>query len=214
MSRSHPLHKQLKSLYHSRIQCIICEDQFTEDSALRAPCDHNYCGDCIVNFVTTCTRDESVFPLKCCDQRIPSDSLGPFLSPDTQSLYNSKCREFAVHVSDRVYCPTPNCSAFLGSSASSDIEGEVYCDGCNSRVCVMCKQPAHSGDSCTENTVTQEVRALARTEGWQTCPDCSAIIELNHGCFHMTCLCGAQFCYLCAVRWKQCTCPQWEEAHL
>jgi hypothetical protein len=155
-----------------------------------------------------------VFPPKCCDQRIPSNSFIPFLSSDTQSLYDFKCREFAIRVSDRVYCPTPDCSAFLGSSALSHITDEAYCNKCNSRVCVLCRQPAHSGDTCSENTVTKEVRAFAHTQGWQTCPDCSAIIELNHGCFHMTCLCGAQFCYLCAVPWKKCTCPQWEETRL
>ena len=37
------------------------------------------------------------------------------------------------------------------------------------------------------------------------------MIELNHGCFHMTCRCKTQFCYRCGAQWKTCSCPQWEE---
>jgi len=40
------------------------------------------------------------------------------------------------------------------------------------------------------------------------------MVELDTGCYHMTCRCRAQFCYLCAERWKSCVCPQWEEARL
>lgn len=28
------------------------------------------------------------------------------------------------------------------------------------------------------------------------------------------CLCGAQFCYVCGVRWKNCPCDQWNETRL
>jgi hypothetical protein len=28
------------------------------------------------------------------------------------------------------------------------------------------------------------------------------------------CPCGAQFCYICGLRWKTCECPQWEEPRL
>lgn len=28
------------------------------------------------------------------------------------------------------------------------------------------------------------------------------------------CPCGAQFCYICGVRWKTCLCPQWDEPRL
>lgn len=30
----------------------------------------------------------------------------------------------------------------------------------------------------------------------------------------IACRCGANFCYLCGVPWKQCDCEQWDEARL
>ena len=34
------------------------------------------------------------------------------------------------------------------------------------------------------------------------------------GCYHMTCRCRRQFCYLCARTWKTCHCSQWDEKRL
>ncbi|OSX63329.1 hypothetical protein POSPLADRAFT_1080865, partial [Postia placenta MAD-698-R-SB12] len=50
------------------------------------------------------------------------------------------------------------------------------------------------------------VLALGETQGWARCPGCETMIELNHGCFHMTCRCKTEFCYVCQARWKTCTC--------
>lgn len=40
------------------------------------------------------------------------------------------------------------------------------------------------------------------------------MVELTHGCYHMTCRCRGEFCYLCSTPWKNCTCPQWDETLL
>ncbi|KAJ8125734.1 hypothetical protein O1611_g7905 [Lasiodiplodia mahajangana] len=58
------------------------------------------------------------------------------------------------------------------------------------------------------------VLQIARRERWQRCQKCFTMVELNHGCFHITCKCGAQFCYLCGAKWKTCQCDHWEEHRL
>lgn len=32
------------------------------------------------------------------------------------------------------------------------------------------------------------------------------MVEHNQGCIHMTCKCKAQFCYICGLKWRTCTC--------
>ncbi|KAI9899833.1 hypothetical protein N3K66_004095 [Trichothecium roseum] len=60
----------------------------------------------------------------------------------------------------------------------------------------------------------KQVLQVARDHGWQRCQNCWGMVELNTGCFHMTCLCGYQFCYLCGGKWKTCTCENWQERRL
>eukprot|EP00966_Prymnesium_polylepis_P320738 7377109-Prymnesium_polylepis.1 len=35
----------------------------------------------------------------------------------------------------------------------------------------------------------------------QVCPACFGLVERNEGCAHMTCACGAEFCFLCGGQW-------------
>ncbi|KAF8228130.1 hypothetical protein L208DRAFT_1404410 [Tricholoma matsutake] len=186
------------------IRCVVCEDPMSDSEAcLQAPCNHYYCGDCIANLVNACTSDELLYPPKCCNQPIPDDAIIPFLDDSLQSDYCSKQREFAVPATQRIYCPTPDCPAFIASSES--VSGDVTCYRCRSRVCSMCKQIAHTGD-CLNDPGILQVRALARVHRWQTCPNCYAIIEQYGGCKHMTCRCNSQFCYHCGRRWPSCRC--------
>ncbi|KAF8891039.1 hypothetical protein BD779DRAFT_1437947, partial [Infundibulicybe gibba] len=197
-----------------RVDCVSCGDRPRSVSSLSAPCGHFYCPDCVNNLVVASTRDESLFPLRCCREPIPMNLVQTFLSAKQLTLFLAKSREFGTLASNRIYCPSPQCSKFLGSSRLI-FRTDITCS-CGTSVCTQCKQRSHPGDTCTENTAAGEVRlgALAKANGWQTCPQCHAVIELQQGCYHMTCRCRAEFCYLCAALWKTCECIQWEEARL
>ena len=89
---------------------------------------------------------------------------------------------------------------------------------CKTKTCNSCK--AHVDPSpdtshvCQKDADDQDVLALAKQVEWARCPGCEALVELNLGCFHMTCRCKTEFCYRCQEKWKSCRCPQWEEQHL
>ncbi|KAK6992386.1 RBR-type E3 ubiquitin transferase [Favolaschia claudopus] len=126
--------------------------------------------------------------------------------------FTKKAQEYTTVFKNRLYCPRPTCSIFLGS-IENHLENPA-CPRCATEVCIRCKQIAHPGDACGENVAVEQVKALAREQHWQTCPGCGQIIDLQQGCFHMTCRCRTEFCYVCAARWRNCTCPQWDEARL
>nr|AAS46753.1 hypothetical protein PDUPB2 [Pleurotus djamor] len=194
-----------------RRECVSCMEGI-QRGGITGLCGHDYCSGCIVDLVTSCTKDESLYPLRCCGQNLDERQILAFLgNARLTAEFQSKAREFATPALQRVYCPQPTCSAFLGTS----VQGQTMnCHRCGSGVCMGCKRPAHGRESCQESTAVSELRDLAQRNGWQTCPGCHAIVELHHGCYHMTCRCRAQFCYVCAAPWKNCQCPQWEEARL
>ena len=208
---------RLNSLYSysfSRVNCLICNESSLYFETLKTLCGHYYCRDCLVAFVELCTRDETIFPLSCCQNPIPVEDVLPTLSLELASLFLQKNAEFSVFVGDRLYCSNPNCCIFLGSSEGGrrlllSLSSGIECPECLVKTCPRCKDPAHPDD---EGCGVSALQALAICEEWQTCPGCNTVVELNFGCNHITCRCGTQFCYLCAAPWKTCTCPQWDGA--
>ncbi|KAI0429123.1 hypothetical protein F5Y09DRAFT_332035 [Xylaria sp. FL1042] len=192
-----------------RRPCIACADIKDVADLARAPCKHDYCAECLENLFRSAMLDESLFPPRCCRQDIPIEENRLFLSNNLVEQFAQKSIELATP--NRTYCHQPTCSAFIPPLMIKD--GAAQCPECKAQTCETCKGGTHEGD-CPSDTGLQEVLEIARQEKWQRCPECFTMIELNTGCFHMTCKCRAQFCYLCAAQWKTCGCEHWDEARL
>lgn len=198
--------------------CVICQDPI-RGGQIRAPCGHYYDIACVKELFQAAIRDESLFPPRCCRTEILFAYVRPHLTATEVTLFNDKQTELATP--NRVYCANPSCSRFLGPKSTGFFSArskDCSALGCNTRTCLQCKgkmEVATSlGHQCKADEADEQVLALGRTAGWARCPSCAVMIELNLGCFHMTCRCRAEFCYLCTARWKTCACPQWDERRL
>ncbi|KAI1074392.1 hypothetical protein F5B20DRAFT_596094 [Whalleya microplaca] len=189
--------------------CDACGDQINLDKLATAPCQHEYCSECLTRLFYDATRDETLFPPRCCRQPIPLDDNLAYIDTDVVEEFFEKSVEFST--SNRIYCHNADCASFI--PPANCINQVATCNSCASRTCTTCKNAAHGGD-CPDDEQLQQVLQLAREEGWQRCGRCRSMVELNVGCYHMTCRCGFQFCYVCGARWKTCACQQWEEEHL
>ncbi|KAI0123952.1 IBR finger domain-containing protein [Xylariales sp. AK1849] len=189
--------------------CVACGEQWNLEDIARAPCQHEYCRDCLERLYRDSMVDETLFPPRCCRQTIPLDENVMLLPESVVDLFRKKSIEFST--SDRTYCHQPQCSTFVPYTACNNDIGT--CPDCGAQTCTICKGASHSGD-CPHDEQLQQVLGLARTEGWQRCQDCRTMVELNIGCNHISCRCGAQFCYNCGTRWKECQCDQWDERRL
>eukprot|EP00493_Phyllostaurus_siculus_P014559 UN14784 len=58
-----------------------------------------------------------------------------------------------------------------------------------------------------------ETVQFCRQMGWMQCFECGHVVEKRGGCDHITCICGAQFCYMCGSKWGSCTCEAVGEQH-
>ena len=162
-------------------QCIACDSKQPLFDIFQAPCGHYYCQECLRTLFELSTTDETLFPPRCCRQKIPLQSVKLYLSPALLHIFELKSIEFRT--SDRTYCCRPACSSFI---TSANFTGErATCTACGTQVCTICKNNAHDGD-CPEDTATQQVLETAREQGWQRCYNCRRLIELDVGCNHMT----------------------------
>ncbi|KAF5535507.1 IBR finger domain-containing protein [Fusarium mexicanum] len=189
-------------------ECIACNDRFPPLALLQTPCSHDYCRECLLSLVRSSLQDETLIPPRCCGQNIPIKQ-GRWLSPELVGQFKAKKLEFET--SNRTYCSEPSCSTFVPPAF---ISGDgATCPKCSRVTCIHCKG-LHHIDVCPSDTAAQQVLQLADENGWQQCFKCRRLVELNYGCYHITCLCKAQFCYICGKEWKTCRCPHWEERRL
>lgn len=157
--------------------CTSCMEFTPEHRLMSAPCHHEYCHDCIKSLFTSAMRGETLFPPKCCQQAIPAELHSQILGSNLVNLYHAKQIEFSTE--NRTYCHNAECGAFIKP-------GDVgHCLSCDRRTCVSCKKIAHVGD-CPHDAELHRVLEMAAQEGWRRCTKCNAMVELVHGCNHMT----------------------------
>lgn len=86
---------------------------------------------------------------------------------------------------DRVYCAEQSCSKFI---PPFNIENEHgMCPQCRRETHLPCRSLAHPGVDCPMYDKLQSILAIAEEENWRRCSNCRTMIELHHGCNHMTC---------------------------
>ncbi|EMD34829.1 hypothetical protein CERSUDRAFT_86245 [Gelatoporia subvermispora B] len=196
------------------ITCVVCMDTIS-DVDIIAPCGHHYDKDCILLLFERATEDESLFPPRCCSEKIPLVTVHAYMSADLLQRFREKSEEFSTL--KRVYCANPACSHFLGPQqeftsllvASKLTPTTKTCTAprCTTMTCMRCKSAVNGAEHwCVEDVQDLQILELGREAGWARCPGCKVMIERNSGCSHMSCRCGTQFCYCCGERWKTCSC--------
>ncbi|KAI9775540.1 MAG: hypothetical protein M1835_005802 [Candelina submexicana] len=154
-------------------------------------------------------KNESFFPFTCCNEPIPCSTVAKFINANDRIAYNAKREEYYT-VGPRTYCSYPTCSTFIPPIL---IEGRIaLCPKCQKWTCRKCQAPddhvPYANCPASATSTLESLKKLAKERGWQMCPNCGDLRELIQGCFHITCICNAEFCYLCQARWKTCECPR------
>ncbi len=115
------------------------------------------------------------------------------------------------------HCPAVDCThiAYIDSltKTESSIALPILCD-CGQMWCFGCQKDAHWPASCEEaesfrnkcedhETLKKTYLLPGRISSVQVkrCPFCSHPIEKSHGCQHMVCRCGSDFCWECLSPW-------------
>ncbi|EXJ89989.1 hypothetical protein A1O3_03056 [Capronia epimyces CBS 606.96] len=199
----------------SMVECISCFDEFPKTQTAQLICTHSYCKTCLTTLVTIALQNEASYPPKCCLTVIPLQTALLLLSSKQREVYREKAAEYAVPPQDRWYCPNQKCLKWIHPSK---IQGKrnlhQKCPHCATKICGLCRGSAHErfGD-CPQDFDLEATITLAELEGWHRCFKCRTMVERITGCRHMTCKCGAQFCYVCGAQWRTCGCTEVDEAN-
>lgn len=218
--------------------CSICCEEKLSSMMLTIKCSHKFCSHCMKTFVEGKIQCSQV-PIRCpqlgCKYCISASECSLFLPVTSYESLERALAEANVANSNRIYCPYPSCSVLLdprdclstrASSSSQSDNSCVECPACQRFICIDCGVPWHSSMTCEEyqNLPLEErdasdltLHRLARTKRWRRCVQCRRMIELTHGCYHMTCWCGHEFCYSCGGEYREgqqtCQCAFWDDEY-
>lgn len=170
------------NLTSTTTHCVACGNDNNAEDIGRAPCGHVYCRDCLQNLVKTAIADESFFPPRCCRQPISFEIIQALLTSELVQAFINKHVE--VKTPNRTYCSVQTCSAFVRSGNIVDNVGT--CHECHSKTCTICKAAAHDRGECPKDPALQQILEMVGENGWQRCKSCSSVVELKHGCNHIT----------------------------
>ncbi|ETI25075.1 hypothetical protein G647_04446 [Cladophialophora carrionii CBS 160.54] len=207
---SKPLDKK-----HPMVECTSCFEDTAKDDTSKLPCTHSYCRPCLATLITTALENEASFPPKCCLTAIPPSTIMSVLDAKQRNTYREKAAEFSIPHQERWYCPNSKCLKWIRPSKVPRLPAwNERCPHCGTKICSICRGLAHKSSSeCPQDSGLQATITLAELEGWRRCVRCRTMVERTQGCRHMTCKCGAQFCYTCGKKWRSCSCTETDEAN-
>ena len=165
-----------------RFTAHIFHNMLTETDAIRAPCDART-------------------PFQCCQQIATAEQVRTILDPNLLATCGAMWEE--LREANPTYCHRPQCGTFPPGRLATSPDS-IRCQRCHYETCRHCKGPSHAGRECQADFATQQARTLASRSGWKACPRCHNMIEKSGGCMHMTCRCGAGFCYRCGRLLSEC----------
>ncbi|KAL7717935.1 RBR-type E3 ubiquitin transferase [Entamoeba marina] len=208
-------HNRESELIHKEYDCDICYNSVETSELYIFDCDHRFCIECAYEHISNQIFNgvtEILCPYSGCDHVISFEEVYQIIKNhepvDVKLL--EKYERFLVNdylkkEPNCRYCPRCG-TAVLGDPNVPQIHcPNENCMKDDYQFCFNCKETWHSGLTCAQYQEWKRMNCEAdkRFLSWaqkntRKCPKCSATIEKNRGCNHMTCVnCGYQFCWLC-----------------
>ena len=204
------------------VDCSSCLEPFFRVDTANLKCKHSLCPECLhglspqpAKSISQLTRVSegvsSMFKarseLRCCGESVPVRIIRQHGGFEDEFLEGFVLWLQEFHAPNPTYCPWEECLCYIPRRFIQ--EDYAKCPFCKKRMCMSCKKKEHGG-VCRHD---KKLKLLIEKEKWKFCP-CGQLVQRSYGCNHMTCICKAEFCYLCekpyADRRPTCECGLFE----
>ncbi|OAP07782.1 hypothetical protein AXX17_AT2G21160 [Arabidopsis thaliana] len=195
---------------------IFFEETDVEHMFVTEKCLHRHCFSCVKQHVKVKLRSgtEPTCLEYGCKFKLTLERCSKVLTLKLIEMWKQKMKEDSIPAAERIYCPYPNCSMLMSKtelSSEADLSNVRTCVKCCGLFCIDCKVPSHTDLSYDDYKKLHpdplvddlKLKSLANNKMWRQCVKCRHMIELSHGCNHMTCRCGYEFCYECGIEWQK-----------
>ncbi|CAF4746553.1 unnamed protein product [Rotaria sp. Silwood1] len=191
--------------------CCCDMNELTPMTALKS-CSHWLCNQCWKQYLENSTKSTRL--IRCpewnCCSLVDIGTILSLVNVRCMNIYERNLEKCLVNLSrSYIRCPSKSCSIILHVIDSG--MGYIRCR-CGHQFCIDCKQEPHFPATCSSYKAylddlyrngdsISDYNAKVIVRG-RHCVSCNNFIEKNGGCNHMTCRCGAEFCWLCTAYWK------------
>lgn len=198
----------VKNFFPQATDCEVCYETFWTSELTYLRCNHNFCNDCWNNFLRSKIVDEGMAEAITCpgfkckilvgDEKV----MGLLKEVEVICKYQQFITDSFVKCHKLIkWCPSPGC---INAVQVSSIESRAVSCKLKHSFCFSCLEENHEPVKCEmlqmwrKNSREEAENAKWLSKNAKPCPRCSANIEKNGGCNHMTCRkCGQHFCWMC-----------------
>ncbi|OWA54951.1 putative E3 ubiquitin-protein ligase ARI9 [Hypsibius exemplaris] len=201
--------------------CPICFEDVSE--ILANVCGHYACASCWKIYITA-TVSEGTTGVKCpisgCEISVGSNITALTAPWHALEAWQTRMNDAWVTEAGGKYCPTSGCSGIflpiLVQKETAPLNGMMTrtlcrCRSCSRLYCWSCLEEWHWPSSCSAADSYRQLLVQRDDDPWlryfkqtlffaktKRCPTCRLPVEKGLGCNHMSCVCGAAFCWNCA----------------
>ena len=171
-----------------KVSCLTCMDDVPISKAPKLTCGHHMCCSCLKRIFTLSVSDPAHMPPKCCTEDcIPLKHVSKLFDDRFKMRWNRKYQEYTTK--NRLYCPVKGCGSWIPpKDIARDRDGRKSgtCRKCKTQVCAACNGKRHKSKECPKDAETQRFAEMVKNNGWQSCYNCSATVELKEGWYVFT----------------------------
>ncbi|CAN9445788.1 unnamed protein product [Alternaria alternata] len=144
----------------TEFKCCTCYDRFPRASMVTAKCGDRYCVDCMKGLFMRSTKDETLYPPRCCKQNIPLDLIARHMEPSELATFELAIVEYATR--KKTYCSNHDCATFIVPDRIERGMNRAVCPKCSAETCAICNHEFHAGSACPDDPLLRQTRELAR----------------------------------------------------